>query len=138
MSEFQQVVRDGAGSLGRKFMRLLGIFLLFIALGAAAYVWVCGWTFSDGSRAGHLVKVTRKGVLFKTHEGQLNLGGFQTDEQGQVAGSTWNFSTTDPEVYDKLQNLEGRKVKLLYRERYKAMPWQGKTNYFVYEAEVVE
>ncbi len=138
MSEFQQVVRDGAGALGRKLLRLFGIFLLFVALGAAAYVWVCGWTYSDGSRAGYLVKVTRKGVVFKTHEGQLNLGGVQTDPQGQIIGSTWDFSTTDSEVYDNMQNLEGRKVKLLYRERYKAMPWQGKTNYFVYEVQVVE
>ena len=138
MSEFQQVVREGAGAFGRKLLRLFGIFLLFVALGAAAYVWVCGWTYSDGSRAGYLVKVTRKGVIFKTHEGQLNLGGFQTNEQGQFSGTIWDFSTTDREVYDQLQNLEGRKVKLLYRERYKAMPWQGKTNYFVYDVTVVE
>ena len=34
--------------------------------------------------------------------------------------------------------MEGKKVKLHYQQRYKTMPWQGKTEYFVDEVNVIE
>ncbi|MCB9264402.1 MAG: hypothetical protein H6558_05175 [Lewinellaceae bacterium] len=75
--------------------------------------------------------------MFKTYEGQLNLGGFQQNSDG-ISGNIWEFSVRDREVYGQLQSLQGKQVKLYYKERYKAMPWQGKTNYFVYRVERVE
>ena len=36
-----------------------------------------------------------------------------------------------------LENYQGQQVKLHYREVYKAMPWQGKTNYLVTDVELV-
>ena len=68
----------------------------------------------------------------------MNLGGFQSDESSGVIGNIWEFSVTNDEVYKELQTLEGKQVKLHYREKYKAMPWQGDTNYFIYDADVVE
>jgi len=65
MSEFQQVVKEGAETVGRKikrlFLMLLGIALILGLL----FVWVAGWTFSDGTRAGELIKVSKKGVVLK-------------------------------------------------------------------------
>ena len=112
--------------------------LVLVIVGVAGFLWVANWTYSDGTRAGYLVKVTRKGVVFKTYEGQLNLGGFQgADDQGLV-GNTWEFSVKDEDVYRKLQGHEGQKVKLAYEQQYRAMPWQGKTNYFVTAIERIE
>ncbi|RME99115.1 MAG: 6-phosphogluconate dehydrogenase [Bacteroidetes bacterium] len=136
MSEFQEVIKEGAQTVGRKIKRLVLMLLGIALLLGIGYVWVCGWTYSDGTRAGELIKVTNKGMVFKTYEGQLNLGGFQSDPAG-ITGNVWDFSTTDKEVYQQLQKLEGRKVKLYYRQRYKAMPWQGKTDYFVYKVEPI-
>ncbi|MEZ4985891.1 MAG: hypothetical protein R2795_12795 [Saprospiraceae bacterium] len=137
MSEFQEVVKDGAKKVGSKikrfFLYLLGV-LLLVGIG---YIWVAGWTYSEGTRAGELIKVSRKGVVFKTMEGQINVGGFDADQSG-IVGNIWNFSTTDKTVYQQLQNLEGHKVKLHYRQRYKPMPWQGKTDYFVDSVERIE
>lgn len=137
MSEFQQVVKEGAESIGRKIKRFFLMLLGVLLIGGLIFVWVAGWTFSEGTRAGELIKVSRKGVVFKTYEGQLNLGGFQSDNAG-IVGNIWEFSTTKNDVYDRLQELEGKKIKLHYRQRYKPMPWQGKTDYFVHKVEIIE
>ena len=137
MSEFQQVVKEGAESIGRKIKRFFLMLLGILLIGGLIFVWVAGWTFSEGTRAGELIKVSRKGVVFKTYEGKLNLGGFQSDNAG-IVGNIWEFSTTKNDVYDRLQELEGKKIKLHYRQRYKPMPWQGKTDYFVHKVEVIE
>ena len=137
MSEFKQVVNEGLKKVGSWIKRFVLIVLLLAIAGGAGYVWVSGWTYSDGTRAGNLIKISKKGVMFKTYEGQLNLGGFQQNSEG-ISGNIWEFSVRDREVYGQLQSLQGKQVKLYYKERYKAMPWQGKTNYFVYRVERVE
>ena len=137
MSEFKQVVNEGLKKVGSWIKRFVLIVLLLAIAGGAGYVWVSGWTYSDGTRAGNLIKISKKGVMFKTYEGQLNLGGFQQNSDG-ISGNIWEFSVRDREVYGQLQSLQGKQVKLYYKERYKAMPWQGKTNYFVYRVEKVE
>ncbi|MCB0568368.1 MAG: hypothetical protein KDC66_01320 [Phaeodactylibacter sp.] len=138
MSEFQQVVQEGKKKIVSGFKRALLILLALGILGAGGYLWVCSWTFSEGTRAGTLIKISSKGVAFKTYEGQLNLGGFQQSANDGVVGNVWEFSVLDRDVYEKLQNYEGRQVKLHYKQRYKAMPWQGDTDYFITRVEEVK
>lgn len=137
MSEFEQVVKEGAKSVGQKIKWFFLYVVGGLVVAGLLFVWVAGWTYSEGTRAGELIKVSKKGVVFKTHEGQLNLGGFESGNDG-VVGNIWDFSTTKDEVYDRLQQLEGKKVKLYYRQRYKPMPWQGKTDYFVEGVDEIE
>lgn len=137
MSEFQQVVKEGAENVGRRVKRFFLYLFGVLVLAGLLFIWVAGWSYSEGTRAGELIKVSTKGVVFKTHEGQLNLGGFESGSDG-VVGNIWNFSTTKNDVFDRLQELEGRKVKLHYRQRYKPMPWQGKTEYFVDGVEIIK
>lgn len=137
MSEFQEVVKEGAIKVVSKVKRFLLIILGLAILGGAIFIWVSGWTFSEGTRAGELIKISRKGVVFKTFEGQVNLGGFESDADG-IVGNIWSFSTTDKKVYKQLQELEGKKIKLHYKQRYKPMIWQGKTEYFVEKIELIE
>ncbi len=138
MSEFQQVVKEGAAKVKKISKRVILLILLAGAIGGAGYLWVCNWTYSEGARAGYLVKISRKGVIFKTYEGQLNLGGFQVPGQTPTLGSIWDFSVLKKDSYQSLQNFEGKHVKLYYKEKYKNMPWQGDTRYFVYRAEAVK
>ncbi|MEO0779748.1 MAG: hypothetical protein AAF146_24530 [Bacteroidota bacterium] len=99
------------------------------------YLGWSNWTYSEGSRTGYLMKLSRKGYVFKTYEGQLNLGGFQETETGGLAGTIWNFSLRDDALVRQMEELEGQKVQLRYKEINQAMPWQGDTNYFVYAIE---
>ncbi len=95
-------------------------------------------SYSDGSRAGTIVKLTNRGMIFKTVEGQLNLGGL-TSESGSPASSLWDFSVDsgDKEVITALEeaNLNGHRVKLHYKEKFYKLPWRGDTKYFVYKVE---
>lgn len=120
----------------KSFLRKVLIFgLIGAVLFGAGYYLYANYTFSEGSRTGYLIKVSRKGNIVKTMEGQLNLGGFQTGDDANVIGNIWNFSVKDDAVYQKLEEAEGKKVTLRYKEQKKALFWQGDTNYFVYEVE---
>ena len=118
-------------------------FILKIVLGVVVLcfllIWACSWTYSEGTRAGQLIKISKKGVVFKTNEGELNMGGLRvgTSNDG-LEGNLWRFSVLDEDVLEKLQTSEGKRVKLSYKERYKAMPWQGDTNYFIVAVEPID
>jgi hypothetical protein len=113
---------------------VFGVIVLFLLL-----LWVCSWTYSEGTRAGQLIKISKKGVVFKTNEGELNMGGLRVGATNDgLEGNLWRFSVSDEDVLDQLQNMEGERVKLSYKERYKSMPWQGETNYFIYAVETID
>jgi len=138
MSEYQQVLKEGRKSIGKFFRRVLIGLLLLGLISLGGFYLVSNYTYSKGTRAGTLIKLSKKGVMFKTYEGQLNLGGFTTEGQEGISGNIWEFSVKKTDMYNELQDMEGQRVKLFYREVIKPMPWQGKTHYFVYEAKLVE
>lgn len=113
---------------------LLWIGLLVILLVGAGYYLYRTYTISEGSRTGTLFKISKKGVIFKTYEGQLHLAGsVMLTEQ-----STWDFSAKDEAVYQQLQQFEGKNVKLHYKQKVDAFIWQGETDYIVWKAEPVQ
>lgn len=126
----------------RSFKSKVKSFFVKILLGVivvcALILWMCSWTYSEGTRAGQLIKFSEKGVVFKTHEGELNLGGLRTGNATDgLEGNLWQFSVINDGVLNDLIDAEGKRVKLSYKERYKAMPWQGETNYFITKVEII-
>ncbi|MCB9233115.1 MAG: 6-phosphogluconate dehydrogenase [Bacteroidia bacterium] len=122
-----------------KFKKILFLGLGVVILGTVGYFFVCNMTFSDGTRSGYLIKVSHKGFPVKTYEGQLNLGGVGTGEVNTiVSNNIWDFSVPDEEVYKKVEAMQGKHVKVWYKEKLKAFSWQGDTNYFVYQIEEVK
>ncbi|OIQ20520.1 MAG: hypothetical protein BM556_00835 [Bacteriovorax sp. MedPE-SWde] len=88
--------------------KIIGAFVvIFIILGAISYG-VVQYSFSHGVRSGKLVKLSQKGVLFKTYEGTLDLG--SGDEL------TWQFSIHDDALGEQLVKQTGQTVRLEYRE----------------------
>ncbi|MCB0105990.1 MAG: hypothetical protein KDE53_08770 [Caldilineaceae bacterium] len=136
--QIKESVSKGVKKTKKFFRRLFLYLLLALVVGGGVYMLYANWTYSEGSRTGYLVKISKKGYLFKTYEGQLNLGGFKADEETGVIGNIWEFSLTDDKIFQELGNLEGQKVTLKYKEINKAMPWQGDTNYFIVDVEVKE
>lgn len=106
----------------KKFL-IISITVIFIGF-AGYYAFIYFFSFSQGYRAGELVKFSKKGVLYKTWEGQISQ---------EATQPLWKFSVQDnePEVIEKLKSLQGRHVKLTYKERFKTFPWLGDTHYFV-------
>lgn len=136
-SEIKTSVDKGIARTGKFMRRLVLLITAGLVLVFGVYMLYANWTYSEGTRTGYLIKISNKGYLFKTYEGQLNLGGFQESGSG-IVGNIWNFSLTDDALYKEMGNLEGKKVKLYYQEINQAMPWQGDTNYFITKVELNE
>jgi hypothetical protein len=119
--------------------KFLIIFIFIVIAGLAGFVLVGNFTYSEGSRTGYLMKFSKKGFLFKTYEGELNLGGMNA-QNNTVLNNIWAFSVkpTDMSIIDSLANFEGAVIKLKYKQKLKNMPWQGDTPYFVYEIEPID
>lgn len=98
-------------------------------------------SYSDGYRVGVPIKVSHKGNIFKTYEGELNVGGLTNSSEG-VLPTTWAFSIrgADQEVRDKLNSAveQGHRVKVFYKEKYIRIFWRGDTKYFVYDVQPVQ
>lgn len=82
-------------------------------------------TYSEGVRSGELIKISRKGVIVKTWEGEIS--------QGISGAQIFKFSIEDnqKEVIFDLQKYQGSYVKLTYKERYKTFFWLGDSKYFI-------
>ena len=122
-------------SSGKKWLLIL---LTIVAAALAVTFFIFNFTYSEGNRAGVVIKFSKKGYVFKTYEGELNMGGMGNIPNTAQANSIWNFSVKSQPVADTLMKLEGRKVSLHYREIIKHMPWQGETNYFVDGVEPIQ
>jgi hypothetical protein len=116
------------------FKRLFWILILAVVVFSGVYYFYRTYTVSEGTRTGILYKISKKGKLFKTYEGQLQLAGSAIMNKE----STFEFSVTDGQVYSIIQGLEGKNIRLHYKELVDAFPWQGDTDYMVYKAEEIK
>jgi hypothetical protein len=122
----------------RRFSRwkLFVIALILVpALVFALWTWVAlGWSYSEGDRPGWVQKISRKGWLCKTWEGELAMS--------NVPGSMpqlFIFSVRDDSVAQRINELAGKRVSLHY-EQHKGVPTScfGETEYFVTSVRVLE
>lgn len=98
-----------------------------------------GAVFSEGYRAGTLIKFSHKGFIFKTYEGEINQGGIISPTPGTtMANQIWLFSVKKKEVAKSLEKMEGKVVRLHYKQYKKMFFWEGDTNYLVDGVELVE
>lgn len=93
------------------------------------YTFIYFVTYSTGVRSGELIKISRKGVIIKTWEGEIS--------QGISGAQIFTFSVEDRnvKVVENLQKYQGRYVKLTYKERYATFFWLGDTKYFITKVE---
>lgn len=120
------------------FRKVLLVLSLLIVVGLAVTFFVFNFTYSEGTRAGVLTKLSKRGFVLKTYEGELNMGGLGNIPNTAQGNQIWNFSVKNEAVAAELQKHEGERVVLQYEEKIKAMPWQGETNYFVVGVKEVE
>ena len=115
------------------------LFGLLILLGLAFVLsfFIFNFTYSEGNRAGVLMKFSKKGYIFKTYEGELNIGGVGNVSGTAQMNQVWLFSVRDQATADSLMTMEGKKVSLHYKQVLKNMDWQGETDYFVDGVKVI-
>ena len=114
---------------------------ILIALFILVMLFLYYANYSTGYRAGVPTKISSKGIIFKTNEGTLNVGGLTNSADGAIP-TTWDFTvkSSDDEVLNRIDEAikNAKRVKLLYKEKYVKFFWRGDTKYFVYEVEVIE
>lgn len=119
-------------------MRFISFLLIFLLV-VAGVLWVLtGWSYSDGERAGTVSKFSRRGFVFKTYEGVLNVGGF-SGETGSLTPQYFDFSVRDDAIAKKVTEAvkTGQRVTLHYEEKILKLPWNGDTKYYITEVEFV-
>lgn len=105
------------------------ILILFLGgclvLFALIYAFIYFVPYSEGVRSGELIKISHKGVLVKTWEGEIS--------QGISGAQIFSFSVLDKdkEVIQQLKDYQGQYVKVNYTERYATFFWLGDTKYFI-------
>lgn len=95
-----------------------------------------GCVYSDGERAGQVVKLSRKGWIFKTYEGELAT--LAKGQLGTMVSNTFVFSVPDRKVASDIQDAmnQGKSVSLHYEQHFWAWFWEGNTKYFITKVSV--
>ena len=111
-----------------KILIKIGVGILLVIIAVFCFFYFAH--YSEGVRAGELVKFSHKGYFIKTWEGEIS--------QGISEAQTFVFSVENNEkqVIEDLNNFQGKMVKLHYFERFKTLFWIGDTKYFITKVEV--
>ncbi len=113
---------------GFRPLRWLGVVVALPAIAFIAYTWfVLSWSFSSGERAGYVQKLSKKGWLCKTWEGEMAL----VSMPGTVA-EKFPFTVRNDAIARKINDSIGARVALSY-EQHIGIPTTcfGETGYFV-------
>lgn len=117
-----------------KMIRWLILFLFVPIVLLALYTWVMlSWSYSTGERAGYVQKLSQKGFVCKTYEGELilvSMPGTQAEK--------FFFTVRNPKVAAVINETVGKRVRLTY-EQHIGVPTScfGETQYFVTDVKVV-
>ncbi|MGF1638195.1 MAG: hypothetical protein ACFCUU_14040 [Cyclobacteriaceae bacterium] len=129
-----------AGVITRKTLRV--IFGIIIIGGIATFSFLYWSTYESGVMAGTILRVSKKGVMFKTYEGKINLESFGALKSVSPLAETFDFSIErkEKDLIEQLQqsSLSGERVNLHFVKRYMIFPWRGDTRYFATRVERIE
>lgn len=87
----------------------------------------CAPGYSDGERSGTVWKFSRKGLIAKSWEGELNMGGFHMSggKDATLVPNVFEFSVVDDAAAKKVDVAQrsGKRVTLKYRQWFWS-PWR--------------
>ncbi|MFD1001912.1 hypothetical protein ACFQ21_21480 [Ohtaekwangia kribbensis] len=110
------------------------IIILVILGGVITFSFLYWGTYEDGVMAGKILRISEKGVMFKTYEGKINLETFGALKGTSPIAESFDFSVekSDKDLIKQLQTvaLSGERVNLYFVKRYARFPWRGDTKYF--------
>jgi len=118
-----------------KFLKSLFILVMTAIALFGLYIYgALSWSYSTGERAGFLQKVSNKGWICKTWEGELSLVAIPG-----AAPEKFLFTVRDETVAQKVNAAAGKRVTLNY-EQHKGLPSScfGDTEYFVIDVKPIE
>jgi hypothetical protein len=111
-----------------KVLIVLLIILLIPAVISSLWVWVTlGYTYALGERAGYVQKISKKGWLCKTWEGELAMANLPG-----TMPQIFSFTVRNDSIAHVIEQNAGKQVSLTY-EQHRGVPTScfGETEYFV-------
>lgn len=121
-----------------KIAKLLkySLWLLLLPIGLfALYTWATlTWVYSSGERAGYVQKLSEKGFVCKTFEGELvlvSMPGTQAEK--------FFFTVKNAAVAKRINETVGKRVRLIYEEHV-GIPTNcfGESSYFVQDVQLLD
>ena len=116
-------------------MKILIIILVLAIAGGAGYSWLSlHWAYSTGERAGFVQKLSKKGWVCKTWEGEMAM----VTMPGTVSEKFY-FTVPDDAIAAKINASLGKRVTTHF-EQHKWLPSScfGDTEYFVDSVQITE
>ena len=121
-------------SFSKSFKIMLWVLIIPILL-FALYTWaVLTWVYSSGERAGYVQKLSQKGFVCKTYEGELvlvSMPGTQAEK--------FLFTVRNEAVAKRINETVGKRVRLIYEEHI-GIPTScfGESGYFVQDVQLLD
>jgi hypothetical protein len=115
----------------KKRSKLLVALLILLAVPAviiALWIWITlGYTYAVGERAGYVQKISKKGWLCKTWEGELAMANLPG-----TMPQIFAFTVRSDSIAEVLEKNAGKQVSVSY-EQHRGIPTScfGETEYFV-------
>jgi len=134
-------------SFGQRFAKtskkiLRRVLLIALIIGVIVFSFLYWGVYESGIMAGKVLRVTQKGVVFKTYEGKLNLETFGALKGASPIAESFDFSVESDQkvVISDLEQvaLSGERVNLHFIKRYTIFPWRGDTKYFIERVERIK
>lgn len=117
-----------AKSWHRKAWKILLTILVVPIVLIALWMWISlGYVYATGERAGYVQKISKKGWLCKTWEGELAMANLPG-----TMPQIFTFTVRDDSIAHVLEQNAGKQVSLTYQQ-HRGIPTScfGETEYFV-------
>jgi hypothetical protein len=109
-------------------LRTVLLVVVAVLLLTILWIWLTlNWSYSEGERAGYVQKLSSKGWLCKTWEGEIAM----VTMPGAIP-EKFQFTVRDTALANRINELAGKRVVLSYQQ-HKFIPSScfGETEYFV-------
>jgi hypothetical protein len=118
----------------RVFGGIAGLVAVVVLVAAGYTYGALHWVYSSGERVGYVQKLSKKGWLFKTWEGELTM----SPVPGAVPEKFF-FTVRDDGVAQQVNQGLGKRISLSY-EQHKGVPTAcfGETEFFIVKAKFLE
>ncbi len=113
----------------------LGLITFLAVLLFAAYIWLMlSWSYSRGERAGWVQKLSEKGYICKTWEGEMAM----VTMPGSIP-EKFLFTVRDDAIAEKIRAVMGKRVAIDYEEHIGLITsCFGDTGHFVQDVKVID
>ena len=108
--------------------------IILVVVGIGVFSFLYWATYESGVMAGKVLRLSEKGVIFKTYEGKLNLETFGALKGTSPIAESFDFSVegSQQEVVKALQEvaLSGERVNLHFKKAVRSISLAGRDKIF--------